>query len=308
MTSRRIAYLCILTGCLVFYFCYPLWMSWILLLTVLIFPWVSLILSLPAMIQFRGEIEVPPAVAMGETVRAELWGLSHLPQPRFLGRLLREDLRTGEILRYHPKYPLPTHHCGGIRLVVKRLRICDYLGLFTLPVRRAFPRVLVVRPHPVAMESMPDLSRCVPRAWKPKHGGGFAENHELRLYRPGDCLNQVHWKLSAKTGQLILREPMEPIVDRLVLTMDLVGTPEQLDVTFGKMLWLSGKLLEQNLEHEIRCLTGDGIIIHPVSNENQLTSALDDLLCRPAAPGGTIRDRAAGTVWQYHVGGDGCEA
>ena len=307
MTSRRIAYLCILAGCLVFYFCYQQWMSWIILLTVLTIPWLSLLLSLPAMIQFRGEIEAPDHTAMGEEARAELWGLSHLPQPRFLGRLTREDLFTGETARHNPRHPLPTAHCGGIRLTVKRLRICDYLGLFSLPVRRIEPRTLVVRPSCVAMEDMPDLSRCVIRSWKPKHGGGFAENHELRLYRPGDCLNQVHWKLSAKTGQLILREPMEPLVDRLVLTMDLLGTRADLDRTFGQMLWLSGKLLEQGMVHEIRCLTGDGIIIHPVSDPAQLTSALDDLLCRPAAPGGTIRDRAVGAVWQYHVGGDGFE-
>ena len=305
MIGRRIVYLGVLAGCLVFYFCYQQWLSWILLLMVLILPWLSLLLSLPAMIQFRAEVEAPEHGAPGEALHVSLWGLSHLPQPRFLGKLTREDLLTGEISRHNPKRPLPAEHCGGIRVDVKRLRVCDYLGLFAIPVRRTEPKITVVRPAPVPMLKMPDLSRSVPRAWVPKHGGGYAENHELRLYRPGDSLNQVHWKLSAKTGQLILREPMEPIRERLVLTMDLCG---DIDHKSGQLLWLSRNLLEQQIPHEIRCLTADGVIIHDVTNENELISALDDLLCHPMTPGGTLRDRVTGAVWQYHLGGDAHEA
>ena len=308
MIRRRISYFGVLAGCLVFYFCHQQWISWILLLFVLILPPLGLLLSLPAMLQFRGELEAPDHAGLREEAHVSLWGLSHLPQPRFLGRIIRTDLITGETTRHHTKRPLPTAHCGGLRLEVKRLRVCDYLGLFTIPVRHTEPRVMVVRPDPIPLADLPDLSRCIPRAWVPKHGGGFAEQHELRLYRPGDALNQVHWKLSAKTGQLILREPMEPLLDRLVLTLDLTGTRETIDLTFGRLLWLSRKLLEQNLHHEIRCLTAEGVIVHFVSREESLMKALDDLLCRPAAPGGTLRDRVNGAVWQFHVGGDDHEA
>ena len=305
MIGRRIVYLGVLAGCLVFYFCYQQWLSWILLLMVLILPWLSLLLSLPAMIQFRAEVEAPEYGAPGEALHVSLWGLSHLPQPRFLGKLTREDLLTGEISRHNPKRPLPAEHCGGIRVDVKRLRVCDYLGLFAIPVRRTEPKITVVRPAPVPMLKMPDLTRSVPRAWVPKHGGGYAENHELRLYRPGDSLNQVHWKLSAKTGQLILREPMEPISDRLVLTMDLKG---DIDLTCGRMLWLSRDLLHRQIPHEIRCLTGSGVIVHFISNEKELTAAMDDILCHPRVSEGTLRERMVGAVWQYHIGGDGNEA
>lgn len=308
MIGRRIIYLGILAGCLTFYFCHQQWISWILLLCVLALPPLSLALSLPAMLQFRGELEAPDHAAAGEEVHASLWGLSHLPQPRFLGRIIRTHLITGETSRHDPKHPLPAAHCGGIRLEVKRLRVCDYLGLFTIPVGQMEPKVVVIRPAPAVMADLPDLSRCIPRAWTPKHGGGFAEQHELRLYRPGDALNQVHWKLSAKTGKLILREPMEPVPDRLVLTVDLTGTPENIDLKFGRLLWLGRRLLEEKLPHEIRCLTADGVMVHSVSDEDSLISALDDLLCRPAAPGGTLRDRVSGSVRQFHVGGSDHEA
>ena len=305
MISRRILYLGALAGCLVFYFCYQQWLSWLLLLAAVILPWLSLLLSLPAMIQFRAEIELPGHAKKGDKVHAELWGLSDLPQPHFLGKLWREDLLTNHKIRHHTRQPIPTAKCGGVKLEVQKLRICDYLGLFAFPVRIPESKIMVIRPEPVPMTEMPDLTHHIPRGWKPKHGGGFAENHELRLYRPGDSLNQVHWKLTAKTGSLILREPMEPIRERLVLTMDLHG---DIDRKCGQLLWLSRNLLEQQLAHEIRCLTADGVIIHAVTNENELISAIDCLLCHPMAPGGTLRDRVTGAVWQYHIGGDADEA
>ena len=95
----------------------------------------SLLLSLPAMIQFRAEIELPAHARKGDEIHADLWGLSHLPQPHFLGKVFREDMLTGEKVRHRCKNPLPTAKCGGVKLAVRRLRICDYLGLFALPVR-----------------------------------------------------------------------------------------------------------------------------------------------------------------------------
>ena len=308
MTGRRIGYLCCLAGSLVFYFCYQGWAAWVVLVAVALAPWVSLALTLPAIFQFRAELECPRFVTVGEPAYAALWGLSELPQPLFRGRLTRRNLVTGEKGRHQPRHSLPTAHCGGIRVTAEGVRVCDYLGLFALPVPKVAPRTVIVRPVPLEVDTPPDLSRYIARSWRPKFGGGFAENHELRLYRPGDSLNQVHWKLSAKTGQLILREPMEPNLGRVLVTMDMTGTPGALDRKFGRLLTVSRMLLAHELRHEIRVLTADGPVSCPVANETELTAAVDRLLCCPAAKNGTLLDAAAGAGWQFHIGGDEDEA
>ena len=308
MTGRRIVYLCCLAGSLVFYFCYQGWMAWMVLVVMALVPWVSLALSLPAILQFRAELECPLFVTMGEPAHAALWGLSDLPQPLFRGRLVRRNLITGEKGRYQPRHSLPTAHCGAIRVTAGKVRVCDYLGLFSLPVRRVEPRTVIVRPIPLQMNDPPDLSRYIASSWRPKFGGGYAENHELRQYRPGDSLNQVHWKLSAKTGQLILREPMEPNRGLVLLTMDLRGTPDELDRKFGRLLTVSRLLIEKELHHEIRVLTADGPVNSPVGNETELTAAVDKLLTCPAVKNGTILDAENGASWQFHIGGDADEA
>ena len=308
MMIRRLAYLCCLASSLVFYFCYQQWVSWMILLAVLALPWISLLLSLPAILQFQAELEAPSFVELGGKADAAIWGLSQLPQPLFQGQILLKNLNTGEIRRHHPLHPLPTEHCGGWQISAQKVTVCDYLGLFRFRVRKIHGHTMIVRPHPVDMENAPTLQRAIAKSWRPKFGGGYAEQHELRLYRPGDNLNQIHWKLSAKMGDLILREPMVPDLGRVVLTMDFSGTPEEIDRKCGRLLWLGQNLLEQGLQYEIRCLTQDGTITRVISCESELTDAVDHLLCCPLSKAGTLATANGETTWQFHIGGDTHEA
>ena len=304
MMIRRLTYLICLAGSLVFYFCYQQWVSWMLLWVVIALPWVSLLLSLPAMVQFRAELEAPAFVELGSQAHTALWGLSQLPQPLFRGQIFLENLNTGKVYRHHPLRPLPTAHCGGWKITAKQVKVCDYLGLFRLPVRNSQDCAMVIRPQPVPMEHAPAFQQAMAKSWRPKFGGGYAEQHELRLYRPGDNLNQIHWKLSAKTGDLILREPMVPHLGRVMLTMDFYGTPEEIDQKCGRLLWLGRELLTQGLEYEIRCLTGEGVVASIISCESQLNDAIDRLLCCPLATEGTLATSNSNAQWQFHLGGD----
>lgn len=202
---------------------------------------------------------------------------------------------------------LPTEHCGQLLITPKRVWICDYLGLLRLPVRNKQEAAIVVQPVPVADVDPPDLSRYLVNAWKPKPGGGFAENHELRLYRPGDDLRQLHWKLSAKTGKLILREPMEALRGLALLTMELEGTPGELDRKLGRLQWLSRYLLSKEVPHQVHCLTGQGMETFPVKTEADVQDMINGLLRTPRATEG-LQPNYIRASWSYHIGGDSHEA
>ncbi len=308
MAGRRILYLAILAGCGVFYLAYGEWLAYFVLMTVLFLPWFSLVLSLPAMLRFRCEPAGPAFLELGG--EGELWllGTCSLPMPPFRGKLRLRRCLTGESWMYQGPEDLPTEHCGGFTVRAESLRICDYLGLFAFPVRCRETKTILVRPKPVKVDIQRSLRRYTARAWRPKPGGGFAENHELRLYRPGDNLNQIHWKLSAKTGDLILRQPMEPLEGLVLLTMNLRGTPEALDRKLGRLLWLGEHLLEESIRFELRVLTGDGILTFPIGENQALQEALDTLLCSRAAEEGDLRQRSYAASWQYHIGGNAHEA
>ena len=158
------------------------------------------------------------------------------------------------------------------------------------------------------MELPPDLTGYLTQRWHPKHGGGYAENHEIRQYHPGDNLNQIHWKLSAKAGNLMLREPMEPDRGLMLVTMDLCGTASELDDKFGHLLWLSNWLLEHQIIFDVQVLTGNGIEGWTIRDEWDLHECMESLLCAPYAAEGSIQNRPLTAAWQHHIGGEKVEA
>ena len=304
MLGRRLIYATVLVACVGFFIAYQEWLGWFLLLLVLTAPWLSFLLSLPAMLRFRAEPVGPAAVQAGTTTEVRLLGWCSLPVPPFQGKLRLERITTGEHWRRKTTMPLPTEHCGGLRALPEKVKVYDYLGLIGLRVRKLQNKTLIVRPRPLKPEQMPSLRRYLARAWRPKPGGGFAENHELRLYRPGDSLNQVHWKLTAKTGKVIIREPMEPDRGLVLVTMNLRGDADKLDRKFGRLLWVGNYLLEQGLHFETRVLTAGGVQTFTVTGEQGLWAMLDMLLCTPPAAEGDLRLMEYRAAWQYHISGE----
>lgn len=306
MFWRRLGYLLALAGCLVFYWAYREWLSGLLLVFVLALPWFSLLLSLPSMLTVKLELRCPEVSKIGEEYPLR-WRI-HCPFPvaGVKCRLRLRNLQTGQILRQRKHYEMDSSHCGGWELVPYRAWVRDYFGLFSLPVWKKWGKTVRIHPKSVPMKNPPDVQRYLAGAFRPKPGGGFAEQHELRLYRPGDQLRQVHWKLSAKSGKLVIREPMEPIRGRALVTLELTGTPQQLDRKLGNLLWLSNWLLEQEIPHQIQCLTGSGMQTKEVACPEDVTAAIDGLLLCPLAQPGQ-ESVFSPASWLCHIGGDGDE-
>ena len=307
MAERRLIYLASLMGCLVFYWAYREWLSGFLLVLVLALPWFSLLISLPAMLTCRIRFRNPTILQRGQQTEADYVGETRFPVPPLKGKLTVCNLLSGERQKLRRGDALPTEHCGVLEVQPRKIRAYDYLGLFRGRIRKRQPYRILIRPEQIPVENPPDMSRYLVNAWKPKLGGGYAENHELRLYRPGDNLRQIHWKLSAKTGKLILREPMEALRGLAVLTMELRGTPEEMDRKLGNLHWMSSYLLQQEIPHQIHCLTQRGMEQFHIADAQQTQDAVDALLCAGKAPAEVMPAYSA-AAWRYHIGGDDHES
>ena len=306
MAQRRIVYFTVLAACLFFYWANRAWLSGLLLAGTFFLPWLSLLLSLPAMVSCTVTLQCPDHVTVGTPVRSACHIQCRFPVALISGKMRLYTPATGKKKRVNPGVLLPTGHCGAFRLQCRTLWISDYLGLFRLPVRLQEDRLVLVRPTPVSPGELPDMSRYLCSITRPKAGGGYSENHELRLYRPGDNLQQIHWKLSAKTGTLIIREPMEAQQDAAIVTMELSGTPELLDRKLGQLLGLSTYLISNGVRHKIFCYTGNGMSIHSVTSVQGAMDALDALLQLPHVREDVVPvyPRA---IWRHHIGGGGDE-
>ena len=304
MVGRRILYALALAGAALFFLFYEAWISLFTLVLVLALPVVSLALSLPLARKLRPELLPPegPVVREGEaalTFRLEPPG--GLAVGRLTGRLVLLNALTGgkwtRTIRLRcdgspleVPFPLPTGHCGMLTFRLERLRVLDLLGIFALPVPLSAPdgEVPVLPKYRPAGPIPPVLGHAGRSlGLRPKPGGGPAEDYDLRDYRPGDPMRTVHWKLSSKRDELVVREMLEPRRAALVLTVDHFGPPEELDEALDRLQALSLALLGRAEGHLIAW-------VHPVSGAATLCP-VDDRAGLHKALSRFLREEAPGT-------------
>ena len=331
MWYRRLMYMAVLTGALLFQITNENYFGCFLLTLCIALPLVSLALSLPGMLKCRLELFARPAA----TDRGEAGGWSvavrtpgDLPLARLSLRLRRKNLLTGQqetarlaltgvAGRLPGTLAASTQHCGLLELQADRIKVCDYLGLFTLRLKPPAPARIVCRPIPAQGRPVeaPDGKGARPSA-KNASRRGPGEDYDLREYRPGDPLRSVHWKLSSKWDELIVREREDAVTPLPLLTIDRFGGPEELDKLLDKLTGMSRAMLGVQRPHAVLWLNQAGEPqLYPVSDEREYADCLLALLSQPAPLTGPELDQFPellcgpdGPVFRIHItpeGGDG---
>ena len=315
MLENRLFYLASLLGAIIFHCYYTGWVSWFVLVAALCLPLFSLAFSLPQMLRIRLSCTLPSVCNRGDEAILTLKNdaRSILPMPLCRIRYYCEDVmagncQTGELrLAAWHQFPiaLSTAHCGAYRCGVERARVLDYLGLFSFQIRLPQPCTLFVVPGEAAPEPLPNLSQFQSKSYRPKHGGGFSEIHDMRPYRPGDSMRDIHWKLSAKTDRLIVREAQEPNRGQTLLTLDLAGSRTQIDRKLDTLCWLSRWLLRHEVKHNVFWLSPQSLEPETavISSEEALQALVAQLLqtqLSPDVPSVAAR-QFPNADWRYHI-------
>ena len=302
MFKRWMIYLSALMGCFIFFISHGQLISWMVFLMVVGTPLLSLIILLLHSMFLHPQLNAPVEMTLGQPQPLQI----EFTKPPAL--IWTYDVEVHNTLTGHTQLLesgdlLPANHCGQLQCSTTGLYILDPLGLFRIKLMNKQQWTILVKPTPVAMPDSQNSQRQLAQAWKPKAGGGYSERHDLRLYRPGDSLNQIHWKLSAKTGKYIIREAMVPNHGTVLLSLYLRGTPEKLDEKIGQLLWMGQELLAMGISFRVQALTGDGTQVWDVAQTDQLIHAIFDLLrCPPAAKTAAMEPTYAS--WHCHIGGD----
>lgn len=303
MWGRRIGYLASVLGCFILYLYFNQWAAWVILWWLLVLPVLSLGISLPAMMTARFRIVCPERVRMGEKAQVKLQVQCRFPVPAYKCKLQISHCMTGQQFTCLPGEKLRTDHCGTQRISAPNVRLYDYLGLFCRRIKTVDSCLFVVEPAPIPAGVLPEEG-MQSNALRPKRGGGFSEEHDLRQYVPGDDLRQIHWKLTAKTGKVVVREPLEQLYTNKLLAVVLSGTADVIDRKLGRLLWLSGALLERNEGHAAAVLTGNGLERFSVTDRDDLSGMLQKILAAPLAPADAAMPEVEEGLSAIAIGGD----
>ena len=328
MAARRILYAVLVGMAVLFQIFFRFYLSTFMLVLILVLPILSLLLALPGwMGSMASAVPEASLVTVGGSARFRiiLYHSSFLPLIRPRVRLGWTNQLTGEsgeskltlTARKPAELTVPAAHCGRLVCRVEGAACCDLLGLFPLPVRKGPERAVLILPVHLELEGKEELAagENAGTVLRPRPGGGPGEDYDLREYRVGDPLRSVHWKLSSKKDELVVRETLEPQQAAIVVTYDHFGPSEELDRTFAQLWALSRWLLQQDRPHHIQWaspLTGVAED-RAVDSPNALLACLDGAFSTPAPlEGRSILDGAlrlpgGGKVRHLHVTPEGVE-
>lgn len=143
-------------------------------------------------------------------------------------------------------------HCGKLIFQAEKVRVYDYLSLFSgrkhlkdqMEVL-VFPQRCVMKIHMEA--GLPENEVSVDRN-SFAAGNDYGEIRQIREYRPGDSVRHIHWNQTARSGQLWVKEYQEESGSRMHLFLDLREAPEcspaEMDAFYTALYALLSGLLE----------------------------------------------------------------
>ncbi len=248
MIQAWILYIFLLLGSFAFFVFYTEYISFFLFAAVLLFPLFSLLLFLLGKRKLRLRfLPGSPAAQKGETCSFLLEAEKpfFLPLVKCRIRLTLHNTFSGELLTQGLEFPLVSRRtripipcvsgcCGRVVFSLSKCRIFDFTRLFSAPLtppqpEAAFflPSIPVYEPAGENFAPAEGVEDSNPR----RRGSDPSETFDLRSWQEGDRLRDVHWKLTARTGDTIVREHASPARPPLKLYIRFCGSAAERDGT-----------------------------------------------------------------------------
>lgn len=226
-------------------------------------------------------------------------------------RLTKEKENIGLAYSFGPKaekkggFTLTGECCGKERIRVKEALITDPARLFKRKVKVKAEDSIYVMPEvkeiSIPSEYLDSYDMESYNYSQHKKGTDPGEVFGIREYRDGDSPKQIHWKLSAKMGDIMVKIPSFPIENKLVVILNnSLSEGEELDKDKRNELMeyffsLSYSLLKRGFTHSIAWLDHDSGVfeIRRVEHEQDMWA------CVPEALGAGIEQNRLTTVYRF---------
>lgn len=171
-------------------------------------------------------------------------------------------------------YPITVYQCGNVEFRLRELILEDFFGLvaFRKPLEEHYTVVVLPKEREASVTAFNGYTLGMEEVEENnRKGNDFSEVQDVREYQPGDKMQNIHWKLSVKKDNLMVKERVSMSSRQLFLLPELYdeqGSMEEiLECTHGicllmlhhqlpvTLLWWSQKTQElvswkvDHLEH-----------------------------------------------------------
>jgi hypothetical protein len=275
MTRDRLTYLLLLAGVLIFHIMLVDYISYFIVVFFILLPFLSMIITAAFCRESVVAMNIGVALAAkGEDVTVELRvkNPSAIPVRTKIDLVISNELtrevtrevfviaagRSGGILVQSVSFARP----GKILLRIENTGVYDPLGLVCLKTKRDNRESagLLVMPDivsPVRVGGDGGISHDTENDGRMQvvKGDDPSELFDIREYQYGDRLTRIHWKLSERTGRLMVKEFGRVLAGDALIMLDLNctgrGGADESDAILTALASVSASFVEAGIAHDI---------------------------------------------------------
>jgi len=315
MAIIRIIYAAFVVIAGVFVVMYVDSLSLLLFIVTLALPLFLFLILLLARIFTRITVEPPSTLATrGQAVsmKIHLKNLSFIALPTlratitYYGAFSSEPEKTEISFPLHAlttqtsSFDIKSEHVGVVKVSINNIYMYDYFRLFRFKckIRQNYEITFLPEIVPVSMDIRPNTLLGVDSDVfsKSKKGDDPSEVFAIRDYVGGDKLNRIHWKLSSKTENLMVKDYSLPINNSISIIPELASENDEnflnnIDAVIETTFNISNFLCEAEIIHHICWLDpkGQRFFDEEIKDTDDMFAAMGLMLaCSVDSEGGSL--------------------
>lgn len=182
-------------------------------------------------------------------------------------------------------HSMQSQYCGKVTAELTQIKYYDYLGIFTVKQKTAICTEVFVVPKMQFIDAQIDTatnSSVESSTYsKAKPGDDPSEIFDIRPFRSGDRLRSIHWKLSSKLDELMVKEFSLPTDSEVLLLTELLA-PDMatLDAVVEVLASLSNFLINNQINHRVEWFdrTNNQFSNETIENDEDLAVLMNAIL------------------------------
>lgn len=182
--------------------------------------------------------------------------------------------------------------CGRIVFRLKKVELLDLLKLFAHSFDTKYEAYTTVYPKTmnstVYLENDTTGSEDISGNQLNKKGNDPSEVMDIRPYIAGDDIRSIHWKLSSKVDQWMIREAVEPMHYDVALLPDLslvnqngFVSKDEINAAIAISISIGRELLKKHISFCLILVGKDGIQQQEIQSETDLMDAVVERMSTP---------------------------
>ncbi len=194
--------------------------------------------------------------------------------------------------------PLDTQQCGKVKIRANGIYVYDILGLFRWKKEWHLENSILIFPKPIFLHVLltqrPKAIETGEIYDEQIRGEDVSETFDLREYQKGDSIRTVHWKLSGKTDDLLVREFSRPANYNTILLFEFHRRPEEdsdskhsINMIASLTRAVMEGLLQLNMGHQIGFVIRGTLRINTIDSQDAAAQMVESMMSMRAEKGST---------------------